>query len=227
MIAIGRNKNALDELSKKFPATLIPIAADITQAGTTSMIKAQLTEQDKRLFLVHNAGIANPCLLRDLSEEDWEKHEAVNLKAPLFLTKALLPYLSHGGRVLHISTGLAHHALPGFIAYGLTKAALYMLKEFGNTELKQEGITFGSAMPGIVNTPIQSHIRSNNFPAADLFNGFKARDELLAPETVAKFLTWLLFETSNEQFSQGDWDIYDTDHRAHWANPGEVKVRQQ
>ncbi|OGT42430.1 MAG: hypothetical protein A3F13_08275 [Gammaproteobacteria bacterium RIFCSPHIGHO2_12_FULL_40_19] len=227
VIAVGRNKSALDELHAEYPSTIVPVVADITLPEDRSAIKDRLSQNDKGIFLIHNAGIASPCILHDLSESDWDAHNAVNIKAPLFLTQALLPHLKAGGRVLHISTGLAHNALPGFTAYGLTKAALYMLKEFGNAELKEEGIVFGSAMPGIVDTPIQASIRAKDFPAVDLFKGFKARNELLATETAAKFLTWLLFNTGDVEFGQGDWNIYDTAHRSHWAKPGEVKERQQ
>ena len=64
----------------------------------------------------------------------------VNLKALFFITKLLRPYLKNGGRVLHVSTGLAHQALPGFVAYGVSKAAFLMLKEYCNAELMEDGI---------------------------------------------------------------------------------------
>lgn len=228
VIAVGRNKASLDELTLSAPENIRAVVADITKGEDRIKIKDALLPDERGIYLVHNAGIAIPTVLTELTEEEWDQHYLVNTKAPVFLTKLLLPHLQNGGRILNISTGLAHNALPGFSAYGVSKAALYLMKEYLNTELHDQDIACGSAMPGIVDTPIQEHIRSTSitrFPAVGLFQGFKQRDELLAPETAAKFLAWLLMDTDKEQFIKGDWDIYDTSHQPHWANSSEVKKR--
>jgi len=173
--------------------------------------------------------VATPRLLADISEEEWDQHYLVNLKAPVFLTKLLLPHLKNGGRVLNISTGLAHAPMSAMSAYGVSKAALYMLKEYCNVELKDQEIVFASAMPGVVDTPIQEHLRSYDtarFPAAEVFHGFLQRGELLQPATAAKFLSWLLLEVDDEKFTKADWDIYDASHHNSWAKLGEVKHRK-
>jgi len=212
IITVGRNEAALTKLHNTNPNRIIPVIADITKADDRAKIEQALTPDDKGVYLVHNAGVAIPALLKDLTEEEWDLHYLVNTKAPVFLTKILLPHLKDGGRVLNISTGLAHHTMPGFSTYGISKAAFYMMKEFFNTELQDQGITFGSAMPGVVDTPIQEKIRSmsvTQFPAVGLFKGFKEKNELLDPMTSAKFLAWLLLQTSNEEFSRGDWRVGD------------------
>ena len=228
IIATGRNENALSKLHQLYPNNITPVTADISKQDDLVKIKQAVNQNQTGIYIVHNAGIANPALLENISEEDWDQHYLVNLKAPVFLTKMLLPQLKQGGRILNISTGVAHRPLIGFPAYGITKAALLMMKEYCNVEFGKEGIAFGSAMPGIVDTPIQAHLReftSDEFPAVDLFKGFKQRDELLSPQTAAKFLSWLLLETSKEEFIKGDWDIYDASHRSHWASQGDVKER--
>jgi len=230
VIAVGRNENALLELQKLHPFNIKIVAADITKPSDRIKILHALPLGEVGMYLVHNAGIAVPGSLANISEEDWDKHYLVNMKAPLFLTKLLLPHLINGGRVLNISTGLAHKALSGLSAYGISKSALYMLKEYCNAELRNQGIVFGSAMPGVVDTPIQAHIREYNvseFPSVELFHGFQQRDELLTPMTVAKFLGWLLFETTDEHFVKDDWNIYDTTHQHYWARNGEVKQRAE
>jgi len=228
VIAVGRNEKALEELTRLYPANIKAIICDLTKDEDRTKITNSLPADLDGVYLVSNAGIAVPGLLANLTEEEWDRHYLINTKAPVFLTKLLLPHLKNGGRVLNISTGLAHSSLPGFSAYGVSKAALYMMKEFCNTELHDQNITFGSAMPGIVDTPIQEHIRSTSiaeFPAVGLFKGFKQRDELLAPVTVAKFLAWLLLETDKKEFSNGEWDIYNMSHHQYWAEIGEIKPR--
>lgn len=225
IIAVGRNQAALSELHQAEPDRIIPVVADLTKDGDLTKINDALSPEDKGIYLVHNAGIAVPALLKDMTKESWDQHVAVNVTAPVFLTKILLPHLKDGGRVLNISTGLAHFPMSGFSAYGISKAALYMMKEFFNAELHDQGIIFGSAMPGVVDTPIQEKIRSKSvteFPAVGLFKGFKEKNELLDPMTSAKFLAWLLLHTSDAEFCKDDWRIDKGDHHKYWADPDEI-----
>lgn len=230
VIAIGRNQKGLENLKKLFPLNIQIVIGDITIHEDRLKIKNVLETKETGVYLVHNAGIAYPKLLKDITEEEWDEHYLVNVKAPVFLTQLLLPYLKDNGRVLNISTGLAHKSMPGMAAYGVSKSSLFMLKEYFNAESKETNISFGSAMPGIVDTPIQEKIRAIEpkiFPQVSIFKGFFERDELLSPSTVAKFLAWLLLNTNNEKFIQADWDIYDNSHHSQWADPGEIKPRQK
>ena len=114
-------------------------------------------------------------------------------------------------------------------AYGVSKAAILHWKEFCNGELASHGIFFGSVKPGVVDTRIQESLGNcdpSEFPAANIFKGFHDRGELLAPDTAAKFLAWLVLKADGDAFTKGDWDIYDLSHRELWASAGEIKDRE-
>jgi len=229
VIAVARNQEALEQLQQLYPVNIKIVIADITKIEDRLKIKNALCPEEVGVYLIHNAGIASPKLLADISEEEWDQHYLVNLKAPVFLTQLLLPHLKNGGRVLNISTGLAHKPMAAMSAYGISKSALFMLKEYFNVESKENNIVFSSAMPGVVDSPLQEKMRSSNskiFPSVDLFKGFFLRGELLDTATVAKFLAWLLLNVESAEFTKDDWDIYDTSHHAKWAKPGEVTPRQ-
>ncbi len=224
VIATARNKVALEELQASSPTHIKIVVGDITTRKIHLEIKEALANSEQPIILVHNAGIAIPQLFSEMTEELWDQHYLINTRSPIFLTKLLLPYLKNGGRVLNISTGLAHTPMGAMSAYGVSKAALFFWKEFCNIELKNQGISFGSVMPGIVNTDMQARIRasdSEKFPNVDLFKGFYQRHELLSPQIVAKFLTWLILQADDEAFMKGDWNVYDKFHHIHWASPGE------
>ena len=67
---------------------------------------------------------------------------------------------SSKGRVLHISSGAAHQALEGCLSYCCSKAALFQVMRCLDQELAPSGVRVSSAMPGVVDTPMQSHLRS-------------------------------------------------------------------
>ena len=229
IIAIARRRELLEELHNLYPNNIKIVVADITKANERQKIKNILTDE-RGIYLVNNAGIAIPKKLSLITEKEWDQHYLTNIKSAVFLTQLLIPHLKNGGRVLNISSGLAHTPCAGMAAYGVAKSALLMFKEYCNAELLEQDIAFASAMPGIVSTPIQEVLRSydvEHFPSSKIFLGFFQRGELLNPITSAKFLAWLLLQVEKQKFINGDWNIYDTTHHAYWAEPGEVKQRQK
>lgn len=75
--------------------------------------------------IVHNAALQRLGLFSQLSAFDWLDTLAVNLIAPVAISRALLPQLkSHRGSIVHIGSIHSHLTKPGFTAYATSKAAL-------------------------------------------------------------------------------------------------------
>ncbi|WP_456443069.1 SDR family NAD(P)-dependent oxidoreductase, partial [Caldithrix abyssi] len=176
-----------------------------------ALIRARVEKDGALNFLIHNAAQLQPVkALKSVTLNEWRQHFAVNVEAPLFLTQALLPFLSKGARVLHISSGAAHHAYAGWGAYCTSKAALHMLYQVWNKELNTAEIYVGSLRPGVVNTPMQDEVRlarKEDFPALERFIQLKQEGKLLAPEIVARFICRVLMDTESTQFIEREWDI--------------------
>lgn len=210
VVAVARNKNELITLQKSYPQKIHIVATDIGTSEGRFKIKNIVSKHGKIKFLVHNAATSLPInSLENISFDDWRYCLAVNLEAPLFLTQILLPFLQ-GGRILHLSSGAAYHAVPFFGCYCITKSALLMLYKVLKNELKIHNIAVGSAMPGVVDTKSQEIARSldeNKFPIAKMFQQLKSENKLATPQKVAEFLSWLLLETSVAQFEEKDWDF--------------------
>src|SRR5690606_36640900 len=67
--------------------------------------------------LVNNAGHGETALLADTTEAQFDRLVDVHFKGVFFLTRALLPLLADGGRIVNVSTGLTRFAYPGYGAY--------------------------------------------------------------------------------------------------------------
>jgi len=218
VLGIGRRLPLLQKTQAHNPAKIQVLQADVSKASDREKI-VEVVKANKNIYLVHNAAMAEPLsLLKDLSLEDYRQQQAINIEAPLFLTQKLLPYLKNG-RVLHISSGLAHFVLPGAGPYSITKAALYMMYLYFREELKEFNIAVGSVKPGIVDTPMQGVLRKQdktNFPEVERFKQFKESKALRSAEDVANFLSWLLFQTKDDEFSAKEWDIGDESHQHQW-----------
>ncbi len=210
VLAVGRHLTTLQETQKLFPDFIEPLAADVSRDEDRAKIARRMSGENIR-FVIHNAAVLQPVKpLKDVSLEAWRAHFAINVEGPLFLTQKLLPLLAKGSRILHISSGAAHHAYAGWGAYCTSKAALYMLYQVLNLELHEQGIFVGSVRPGVVDTPMQDQVRQASkdvFPALDRFIQLRKEGKLFAPERVAKFIGKLLTATTDETFISREWDI--------------------
>ncbi|KAL0938626.1 L-xylulose reductase 1 [Colletotrichum truncatum] len=104
-------------------------------------------------ILIHNAAQGNEANLVDTTPEFYDRHFDTNVKGPIFLTKAVEPYLPKGGRIVFISSAGARLGVAGQTVYAATKAANEALARVWAKELGQShGITVNSVNPGPIAT---------------------------------------------------------------------------
>jgi NAD(P)-dependent dehydrogenase (short-subunit alcohol dehydrogenase family) len=210
VLGIGRRREPLRETQAQNPKHIQILAADIAKAEDRTQITRAFSSNSLR-FLVHNAAVLQPVAsFADIKPEEWQTHMDINLNAPLYLTQALLPYFANPARILSVSSGAAHKSYAGWTAYCTAKAALAMLTECMDTELKARGIRAGNAAPGVVDTAMQDQVRESDpqaFPNLQRFLDLKRDDALTKPETTAAFFWRLLTQEDEESFSQTQWDI--------------------
>src|SRR3954447_21127925 len=147
-------KALADELRKPdVPA--IAVQADVSQADAVAkmvdVIKSELGELD---ILVNNAGIAITRGIDTLSETDFDKTIAVNLKSVFLCTQAVLPMMraKQWGRIVNISSGAARGAGAIGPHYNASKAAVEGLTRGYAARLVKEGITVNAVAPSLIET---------------------------------------------------------------------------
>ena len=219
VMAVGRRQGKLDESRAFDPERIHALSADVSTAEGREAVRSALPGEARLRYLVHNAGVLQPVgPLADVVLQDWRHAMAVNVEAPLFLTQTLLERLA-GGRVLHISSGAAHHGYAGWGAYCSSKAALFMIYQILREELRGRHVRVGSLRPGVVDTPMQELIREQSeerFPAVKRFLELKESGQLQSPSEVADFIRWVLMESAERQFDAEEWDIGNERHRQLW-----------
>ncbi len=215
VFVIGRNEQTLQQTAES-GSNIQYLVADVASGAGRSSIQTRLQNTSLRGF-IHNAGILEPIKpLSEITVAEWSQILATNLNAPLFLTQMLGKELK-GGRVLNIGSGAAYSPIKGFSAYCVTKAALSMLTRCW--QMESSDIAFASVMPGIIDTSMQTKIRTaDHMDAAmqDFFINLKNQGQLLRTETVALFLSWLLLDLERQEYSTKEWDIYETSHHHAW-----------
>ena len=142
------------ELSQAGECVALP--ADLSGEQECLRLAAALGDRERRLhILVNNAGATWGAPLADYPASAWDKVLDLNLKAPFFLTRALLPLLEAAAtaddpaRVINVGSidGLT---VPPFAtyAYAASKAGLHHLTRVLARELGPRRITVNAVAPG-------------------------------------------------------------------------------
>ena len=133
----------------------IAIAADVSQAAAVAKMVEQVTSSLGGIdILVNNAGVAIVRGVDDLTEDDFDRTIAVNLKSAFLCTQAVVSSMraKRWGRIVNISSGAARGAGAIGVHYNASKAGMEGLTRGYAARLVKEGITVNSVAPSLIET---------------------------------------------------------------------------
>lgn len=131
------------------------VKADVSRSSEVAgMIKKVEQEFGKVSILINNAGIAHRDKLENITEEDWDRVLAVNLKSAFLVTQAVLPGMREKswGRIINISSIAAQTGGITSPLYVASKAGLWGLTHSYASLLVKEGITVNTISPALIET---------------------------------------------------------------------------
>lgn len=108
--------------------------------------------------LVNNAGITHAASLDDLTEDDFDRVFATNLKSALWGTQAAARLMGPGSAVINMSSVNAVLAIPNQIPYVVSKGAMKQLTNVTALALAAKGIRVNAIGPGSIETEMLAGI---------------------------------------------------------------------
>ena len=169
------------------------VAADLGEAGDVERLAAEAGEVD---ILVNNAGVYEFTATPGTSADSFDRHLAINTRAPFQLVAALAPGMvkrGHGVSV-NVSSTAATSVAPVGAAYGASKAALETLTRYWATEFGGAGVRVNGVASGPVRTPGTEPLRAA-FP--DVMDQLTARGRIGDPEEIADVVLFLVEDRSS------------------------------
>jgi len=141
----------------------LAVVADVSDRRSVEAMVAEITAKLGSIdVLVNNAGIAIRRGLDDLTEEDFDRTIAVNLKSAFLCTAAVLPGMrTRGwGRIVNMSSVAARAAGAVGVHYNASKAGLEGLTRGYAARLAPEGITVNAVAPALIETEMVGSLRN-------------------------------------------------------------------
>ena len=153
VVLSGTRRDALDALAAKLGDRCKVIPCDLSNPEDVEKLIPQAEEAVGEIgILVNNAGLTRDALFVRLSDEDWQKVIDVNLTAAFRLTRAVTRNMMRNryGRIINITSVVAHTGNPGQGNYAASKAGLIGMTKALAQEVASRGITVNCIAPGFI-----------------------------------------------------------------------------
>lgn len=138
-------------------------AADLRDEGEIIRLADDVAGHFGRIDVLHNnasagAGVVDrDGALLDLSARTWDATFAVNVRAPMLLSRQVIPFMldnEAGGVIVNTSSGASElPAIDARTSYGPSKSALETLTRYIAMQYGARGIRCNAILPGVVMTP--------------------------------------------------------------------------
>ena len=194
------------------------VKLDLGNTAAINQFQKTLRSEIKILHvLVHNAAVTRDAVFQKMEETEWDEVLAVNLKAPYFLTKKLLPLLFQGQvpegpvplgvrKIFFITSRGAFTGIFGASNYAASKAGLMALAKSLAQELGRKKILVNCVNPGFMKSKMTESLPAEVF---ERNVAESALDQISDPEEVADFLVYL----SSDRMTQVTGQVFHYESR--------------
>lgn len=147
--------NQTVEEIKQQGGNAIAIQADVGKVAEIESLFEQTVDKLGQVdILVNCAGIIINKPLVEITEADFDKIVAVNIKGTYFACQQAVKRMNEGGRIINISSTTTAMMLPTYSAYVATKGAVEQVTRVLAKEVGSRGITVNAVSPGPTDTPL-------------------------------------------------------------------------
>ncbi len=159
---VARNEKALAEVAGELDTPSRAVAADLTSEADIANIRATLSAEDPRVtFLVNAAGFGKFGDWQTISDAAVDSMIDLNCRGLVDMTRAALPYMERGSRIIQVASAAAFTPLPHMNVYAATKSFVLHYTRALRWELHGTGITATALCPTWVKTGFEKVARTS------------------------------------------------------------------
>ena len=148
------------ERCRALGAAALPLGVDVSDAAAVEKVVEQVQKElGEPYALINNAGVTRDQLLLRMSEEDFDRVLAINLKGAFnFIRATARALMKQCGRIVNISSVVGLVGNAGQANYAASKAGLLGLTKAAAKELAPRGVCVNAVAPGFIRTDMTAKI---------------------------------------------------------------------
>lgn len=180
LVLTARDESRAQALRTDVPDAVV-LVADLTDAAALDGLAADIP--DELAGVVHAAGVVDVAKVEDSESSSLAETVAVNLVAPMLLTRLVLEPVRRGlGTHVFVNSGSGLRANPGWASYNASKFGLRGFADALRQEEAEHGVRVSSVYPGRTATRMQERVHAQE--GKDYDPGEWIRAETVADEIV-------------------------------------------
>lgn len=158
VLAVARNREPLAALIERYPQHLYWVGADLTFLADRRKVLSAAVAIGGVNLLINAAGVNHFAMLEQLDDSEINSMLALNISAPICLTKTLLPLLKQAESAMVVNVGSTYGSIgyPGYASYCATKFALRGFSEALRRELADTRVSVLYVAPRATRTSMNS-----------------------------------------------------------------------
>jgi len=169
----------------------ISIQADISKPEhVKNLFDTTISHFGKVDILVNNAGIMMNSLIKDTTDEIFEKQFNVNVKGVFNTLREASTQLADNGSIINISSTVTRTNFPTYGIYSATKSAVQQISSVFAKEIGNRGINVNCVLPGPTGTEL--FLEGKSIEMITQFSNSNAFKRLGTPSDIAKIVAFLV-----------------------------------
>jgi len=148
----------VDLVASQFGVEVFAQDCDLAEVSEIENFAANILERFSAVDVVYNnAGVMTRLSIEETQLSDWDVVQAINVRAPFFMVKYLMPGLRVAKNASVVNVSSISGIVPpreGNTAYATSKGALLALTRAQARDLAPLGIRVNCLMPGVIDTPM-------------------------------------------------------------------------
>jgi NAD(P)-dependent dehydrogenase (short-subunit alcohol dehydrogenase family) len=167
LVLVARDKEKLESVAAEVAeagGTADVFTADISREADVLALEEQVSAKvGKVQILINNAGTNLRKSITDFTLDEWMGVQHTNVTSVFLMCRSFVPHMkgSGFGRIINMTSIMAHVSMPQRTLYSSTKFALLGLTKALALELATEGITVNGISPGPFATEMNTPIMQN------------------------------------------------------------------
>lgn len=186
----ARRKEILDEAAERIGRNVTAVQGDASDLADLDRLYDTVKREKGSIdILWASAGMGEPAVLGEITEEQFERTFSLNVRGTLFTVQKALPLINDNSSIIMTGSNASLGAFPGWSLYAGSKAVQQSWARVWLNELRDRNIRVNVLTPGQVATAKQEELFDEATKAA--FESLIPRGRMGSPDEIAAIALFL------------------------------------
>jgi NAD(P)-dependent dehydrogenase (short-subunit alcohol dehydrogenase family) len=125
VVLLGRTRSKVEQVASELGGRALALECDVGSADSVRSAFAAIAARHPRIdVLINNAGVYQPFLIAEATDQQIVQSVTTNLLGPIFCSRAAIALMGRGGHILNVTSESVGMRFPHLVMYQTSKAGM-------------------------------------------------------------------------------------------------------